>query len=258
MTYKDQLGREIVLKATPKRIVSLVPSQTELLVHLGVENSIVGLTKFCVHPSNLRNDKVVVGGTKNIHIDKIASLQPDLIICNKEENTKDIVEACMLIAPVWISDIKTLADNNDMILSLGEILNNAINAAQIVKEIEKEASDFSIFISQKSPKKVAYCIWKNPYMVVGNDTFIDSLLELNKFRNIFSGAIGRYPEVSIDELKNAEIVLLSSEPYPFKDANVSELKNELLCEVRLVDGEYFSWYGSRMKHAFAYFRTLHT
>lgn len=256
MIYKDQLDRAISLNATPKRIISLVPSQTELLVHLGLEERIVGVTKFCIHPSKLRKEKVVVGGTKTINLEKIAALKPDFIICNKEENTKEIVDSCSEIAPVWISDIITLEDNNEMIFLLGEILNKNDEADELVADINREFLDYTLSIKNEQVIDVAYCIWKNPYMVAGGDTFIDSLLRIAKFYNIFDEKEGRYPEVHVDELSAAKMVLLSTEPYPFKDKEVQELKNELRCEVRLVDGEYFSWYGSRIKNAFKYFRTL--
>ena len=91
----DQLGRKIKLSQVPKRIVSLVPSQTELLIHLGLEEQLVGITKFCVHPKHLLKTKQIVGGTKNVHFDRVRDLQPDIILCNKEENTQAIV-ACLL------------------------------------------------------------------------------------------------------------------------------------------------------------------
>lgn len=257
MIYKDQLDRTVLINATPKRIVSLVPSQTELLVHLGLADAIVGVTKFCVHPSTLRKEKIIVGGTKTVHFNKITALNPDVIICNKEENTKEIVEACTKIAPVWVSNVVTLDDNNLMILLLSKIFNKEAEAVKLVSNIQTAQADFLSFMENKPLKKVAYCIWKNPYMVAGNDTFINCLLRLNKFENIFENKDGRYPEVLKEDLKTAEVVLLSSEPFPFNNKHVQELKNELRCEVRLVDGEYFSWYGSRLKDAFKYFKSLH-
>ncbi|GER59994.1 ABC transporter substrate-binding protein [Patiriisocius marinus] len=256
MIYKDQLNRTISLNATPKRIVSLVPSQTELLVSLGLEEFVVGVTKFCVHPNSLRKEKIVVGGTKTIHLEKIAALQPDIIICNKEENTKDIVDCCSQISSVWVSDIVSLEDNNEMILLLGEIFDKKDESTRLVDEINRECVDYISFVKDQPVVDVAYCIWKNPYMVAGGDTFIDSLLRMARFNNIFYEKEGRYPVVDISELSAAKLILLSSEPYPFKSKEVQELKNELHCEVRLVDGEYFSWYGSRIKNAFKYFRTL--
>jgi len=257
MRFKDQLHREIELPRTPERIVSLVPSQTELLVALGLSNSVIGVTKFCIHPKGLTTTKTIVGGTKQVHYDKIKALHPDLIICNKEENTKEMVMALEAIAPVWVSDIYTIEDNVQMIGQFGVIFSVASKADELIKKINILVADFKNFISSKPYKKVAYVIWKGPYMVAGTTTFIDHLLQLNKFENVFSELDSRYPEILVEELKAADIVLLSTEPFPFNDGDVLELKNALHKEVRLVDGEYFSWYGSRILNALSYFKTLH-
>ena len=111
---QDQLGTQHTFEKTPLRIVSLVPSQTELLYDLGLEDNIVGITKFCVHPFHFKATKTIVGGTKTIKFDKIKALQPDIIICNKEENTKEIVEELSQICPVWVTDILMIEDNLQM------------------------------------------------------------------------------------------------------------------------------------------------
>jgi len=257
MVYKDQINRTIRLSHTPKRIISLVPSQTELLVDLGLRNSLVGITKFCVHPNNLREEIQVVGGTKKVSYDKIKNLSPDIIICNKEENTFEMVEELQKIAPVWVSDILTIDDSFEMTQLLGKVFNVSEKASGLVSDIISEKNDFELFMKDKTSKKVAYLIWKNPYMGVGDLTFIDDVLKLNKFENIFKYKTSRYPEITFEELKEADLILLSSEPYPFKREDVIEIKKALQKEVLLVDGEYFSWYGSRLKDAFTYFKTLH-
>jgi len=257
MLVKDQLNRTLNFKKFPGRIVSLVPSQTELLVDLGLRFKIVGITKFCVHPKELRKDVTIVGGTKNVHLDKIRALQPDIIICNKEENTKEIVEECEKIAPVWVSEIFTIEDNLEMIMSLGEIFNVSGKASKICHGIISEVTDFSKYIEAKPIKKVAYVIWKNPYMLAGKNTFVNTLLRLNNFENILSEVDSRYPEIDPKDLKNVDLVLLATEPFPFEESDVIALKKALQTEVLLVDGEYFSWYGSRLQFAFTYFKTLH-
>lgn len=257
MLYKDQLHRELNLPQTPVRIVSLVPSQTELLVTLGLSNSIVGVTKFCVHPKGFKNTKTIVGGTKQVHYTKIKKLCPDIIICNKEENTKEMVLALERIAPVWVSDIYTIEDTLEMICQFGQLFLVPEPAKDLIKTIDEAYQDFKKFMATKQSKKVAYVIWKNPYMVAGATTFIDCLLKLNNFENIFSTKDARYPEVLEQELKEAAIVFLSTEPFPFKDSDVLQLKNALNKEVRLVNGEYFSWYGSRIVSSFTYFKSLH-
>ena len=256
MRFKDQLHRELEVPHSPKRIISLVPSQTELFVDLGLEDRIVGVTKFCVHPEGFKNTKTIVGGTKQVRYDTIEALQPDLIICNKEENTKEMVLALEKIAPVWVSDIYTIDDTLKMIRQLGKLFEVTQKANELCELISLELSEFKDFIASKKSKKIAYVIWKNPYMAAGANTFIDYLLQLNNFENIFSQKESRYPEVLEEELMQADEIFLSTEPFPFKDSDVSKLKNALNKEVRLVDGEYFSWYGSRLLRAFDYFRTL--
>ncbi|WP_194768482.1 ABC transporter substrate-binding protein [Tamlana sp. I1] len=256
----DQLQRVIHLEKTPKRIISLVPSQTELLCDLGLKDSLVGVTKFCIHPNSIRKEVAVVGGTKQIKIDKIKALQPDIILCNKEENTLEIVEACQLICNVHVSDIYTLDDSLELMRQYGEIFNCKERASQIIETVNKEASEFKIFIKDKPALKVAYFIWKNPWMVAASNTFIDYLLSLNKFENVY-GHKSRYPEIECSNSSlcgNAELILLSSEPFPFKESHKNEVQENLPnSTVKLVDGEMFSWYGSRLMKAFKYFRTLH-
>ena len=253
----DQINRTININSPIKKIISLVPSQTELLVDLGLENSIVGVTKFCIHPSGLKKTKTIVGGTKNINIDKIKNLKPDIILCNKEENTKEIVEACQKIAPTHVSDIFTLNDAKELIDQYGDIFNCEIESQQIIEKLNFLQNDFQEFIKTKSSKKIAYFIWKTPWMVAANNTFINHLLELNKFDNIYK-SLERYPEVKIEENDNLDLILLSSEPYPFKEKHILEIEKIAKTKTVLVDGEMFSWYGSRLLKAFDYFKELHS
>ncbi|MFT7071097.1 helical backbone metal receptor [Patiriisocius sp. Uisw_017] len=257
MHISDQLQRKLTFSKTPQRIISLVPSQTELLVSLGLEKSIVGVTKFCVHPVDIRKNTKVVGGTKNINFDRVRLLSPDIIICNKEENTKDIVETAATIAKVWVSDIYTINDVLRMITSLGEIFDVVESADNLISKIQTAKKDFQLYMCNKPNRNVAYLIWKNPYMAAGKNTFINHMLQLNKFENSVNLEDIRYPEVDFSSIKSVETVLLSSEPYPFKNSDCEEIKNALDVEVRLVDGEYFSWYGSRLIRAFEYFKSLH-
>lgn len=256
---KDQLSRIIHLKETPKRIVSLVPSQTELICDLGLEDLLVGITKFCVHPHHLKTKVVVVGGTKQLHIDKIKALQPDIILCNKEENTKDIVETCETICHVHVSDIFTIDDSLELIHQYGTIFNKPKEATVIINRIQEALKDFNAFIKNKPILKTVYFIWKTPWMVAANNTFINYLLKLNKFENVFENE-SRYPEIALSEStvdKDVDVVLLSSEPYPFKEKHKKEIKAFYPnAEVILADGEMFSWHGSRLIKAFKYFKNL--
>jgi ABC-type Fe3+-hydroxamate transport system substrate-binding protein len=254
LIFTDFLERNINLTNTPKRIVSLVPSQTELLVDLGLRDSIVGVSKFCVHPKNLRKEKTIVGETKQVKTQKIKSLQPDIILCNKEENTKIMVEELETIAPVHVSDIKTLDDNHKLILDYGRMFNAEDKASQILAHLNEERLKFEKFIVTQKTLKVGYLIWRAPWMAVGGDTFIDHMLEINRFENVFKMQ-SRYPEIDIDKLPELDILLLSSEPYPFKEKHLDEipLPNE---KIKFVNGEYFSWYGSRLLKSFDYFKSL--
>ncbi|MFD2518019.1 ABC transporter substrate-binding protein [Salinimicrobium flavum] len=257
-TYYDQLNREVEVGNPPKRIVSLVPSQTELLVDLGLEESLVGVTKFCVHPEDLRKRKQVVGGTKQVNIDKIRKLAPDIILCNKEENTPQIVKDLEKIAPVHVSDIKTIDDSLELIREYGEIFNTRQKSSEIVGKIIDLRKAFEMSIAGQPARKVAYLIWKNPWMVAGKDTFIDHLLSLNNFENVFSDKKSRYPEIFLKELPDEiDHVFLSTEPYPFKEEHRNEIKRWVGKDcVHIVDGEFFSWYGSRLIPAFEYFQRL--
>ncbi|MEN2281985.1 helical backbone metal receptor [Algoriphagus sp. SE2] len=252
MIFKDQLQRKLSISNPPQRIISLVPSQTELLVDLGLENRIVGVTKFCVRPKGLKESKEVVGGTKNYRMDVIESLQPDLIIGNKEENEKTGVEKLMQKYPVWMSDILTLDDSLEMIRSLGEILNVHLKANKLIHKIKGE-------LNTPLPKKgkAVYLIWNDPIIGVGRKTFIDQMLPYAGFENLINKE--RYPEFNLEDLIefNPDYLLLSSEPFPFKQKHVDFFKKVLKgCKVRIVDGEYFSWYGSRLLGAKSYFETI--
>lgn len=260
MQLKDQIGNVFQFENSPKRIVSLVPSQTELLYDLGLEDQIVGITKFCVHPNHFKTTKQIVGGTKHVKVDKIKALQPDIIIANKEENTKEIVEELSQICPVWVTDIKTIEDNFQLILDFGKLFNKRIEAQKWVDKINFAYHDFQHFINDKPYRKTAYFIWANPYMVAGKDTFIDQMLQLNHFQNIYQ-TNGRYPEIEIEKMRedgDPEIIFLSSEPFPFKDQHAFEIgRNTHHAKTIFVDGEMFSWYGSRLLKAFDYFKKIH-
>ena len=257
---KDQLGREITLKTQPKRIVSLVPSQTELLCDLNLENELVGITKFCVHPYHLKSTKTIVGGTKKVNFNKIKALNPDFILCNKEENTFEMIATLEKIAPTYISEVNTLEDALDLIKNLGEVLDRKAISQDLFEKIHFKLTDFKEFIKTKSTRKVAYFIWAKPWMVAANHTFINEMLLLNKFENIYQNR-SRYPEVDISKIRyegDPEIIILSSEPFPFKDEHALEISTYTNRSITVfADGEMFSWFGSRLLKSFDYFKKLH-
>ncbi|NRT11205.1 ABC transporter substrate-binding protein [Flavobacterium sp. 14A] len=258
---QDQFGTAHIFEGSPQRIISLVPSQTELLYDLGLEARIVGITKFCVHPYHFKSTIKSVGGTKKVNYRKIKELQPDIIICNKEENTQEMVERLREICPVWVTDIITVEDNFQMITDFGQLFNARTEARKWNDKLAFALSNFKNFIQDVPVKKVAYFIWKKPYMVAGANNFINELLKLNHFENIYSTK-GRYPEVAIEDIVtegDPDYIFLSSEPFPFKKEDGYEISNYTVkAQTVLVDGEMFSWYGSRLLKAFEYFKMLHS
>ena len=255
-TFTDQLGREIEVSYPPEKIVSLVPSQTELLFDLNLNDKISALTKFCIHPESLVVYKEIIGGTKKLHLDKIASIAPDLIIANKEENTRSEIEELALKFPVWISDIQTLDHALEMIRSIGELTNTEEKACQIEDSIR---SNFDELRPLQKSLGAVYLIWRKPYMSANSKTFIHDMLLRVGLTNLCADEAERYPEISEEQLValNPDIILLSSEPFPFDEKHMHELAR-ILPESRicLVDGELFSWYGSRLLHSPDYFKKL--
>lgn len=253
-SFSDQLGNIISLSGQPQKIISLVPSQTELLADLGLDNNVVGITKFCVHPPEWRKKKIVVGGTKNFHFDTIEDLQPDLIIGNKEENYKDGIERLRQKYPVWMSDIFTLRDALSMIEIVGLITEKETLARQIANGIVAKFKT----IKKHAGQSVLYLIWRNPWMAAGKNTFIDSMLTTIGLSNSV-GSRDRYPQLSMDEIKDLapQYIFLSSEPYPFNEQHQAEVQQiNPASKILLVDGEMFSWYGSRLIKSADYFNTF--
>lgn len=252
--WVDMTGRVILIPKNINRIVSLVPSQTELLYDLGLKDRIVGKTVFCIHPKDSHSGTENVGGTKKVRFDKIDELNPDLIICNKEENTPEIVETLAAKYPVWVSDIKDLNDSMKMIESLGNILDTQSESQLLIEQIKDSFKKAKIYKRHRT----AYLIWRNPYMTVGHDTFIHNMLTKAGFDNVFSDLM-RYPEIDPETLAEfkPEVILLSSEPYPFNEKHIEEIKSIVpSAKIILVDGEMFSWYGSRLLNSQPYFNEL--
>jgi len=257
MNFTDQIGHTITLDAPPHCIVSLVPSQTELLAYFGLIAEVVGITKFCIHPDDWFRTKARVGGTKNVDFNKIEQLKPDLIICNKEENKESDVKVLMEKYPLWTSDIHNLDDAYSMINSLGEITGKIEISQQLIAQIKRNFEELRQ--CKKEALKVLYLIWKEPYMAAGKDTFIDYMLSQCGFTNVCEPSMGRYPELTAEQIKglHPQAILLSSEPYPFKEKHLAEFHSYYpgILSV-LVDGEYFSWYGSRLLNAPKYLMSV--
>ncbi|PKF74901.1 ABC transporter substrate-binding protein [Chryseobacterium sp. PMSZPI] len=235
------------------KIVSLVPSITEALFDLGLtENEIVGRTKFCIHPQDKIKNIVVIGGTKNINIDKIKALQPDLILANKEENVKEQVEALMTNFKVNVTNVETIEDNYYLLKNLGKLFGKEERAQLFNLKI------YEILHQTKLNTKIktAYLIWKNPYMTIGSDTFIHRILSEIGFDNIFKDKT-RYPIITTEDLAKADVIMLSSEPFPFKEKHIEELRAFYPeKKIMIVDGEAFSWYGTHIAKCENYFKEL--
>ncbi len=242
----DDLGRSVSLAFPPQRIVSLCPSQTETLIALGLGGRVVGRTRYCIHPAAELSRMTEVGGTKQPRLDAIRALQPDLVIAEKEENRREDVEALEQEFPVYVTDVRSVDDALRMIGTLGRLCGCVPAAATLAQQI---AERFSRLTPLLPTRRAAYLIWRKPWMVAGSDTYIGDVLERLGFGNVFARHAGRYPETTVEEIERLapEVVLLSSEPYPFAERHVQEFANRLPgSKVRLVDGEAFSWYGARM------------
>lgn len=240
-----------------KRIISLVPSLTELLSDLGLDKEVIGITKFCVHPKKWFETKPRVGGTKKINIEIIHKLNPDLIIANKEENVKEQVEELSKTYHVLLTDINSLDTAMLSILHIGKLTGRSEKSIKMVADIRKRFYNLNVRLQDKLKKEAVYLIWKKPYMAAGGGTFINDMMHYCGLRNIFSD-LNRYPEITLNEIKElgCEILLLSSEPYPFKEKHVDEIKKQLPdVKIELADGEMFSWYGSRLLKAANYFES---
>ncbi len=253
--YIDQLNRKVNLDAPPKRIVSLVPSQTELLADLGLSDKLAGITKYCIYPPDIYLSTPHIGGTKNFNIERIKTLKPDLIIGNKEENTKKLIDELEEEFPVWMSDVSDLHEAMEMIYCVGSITGTLEKAEEIIKNIHTDFEKLRQTHTAKKPKAL-YLIWRKPYISVGANTFIHDMMERCGFHNVLVNKT-RYPELSAADIKslNPEIILLSTEPYPFREKHFNEFK--AICpkaKFVLAEGEYFSWYGSRLVNACSYFQ----
>ena len=255
----DQLGNVIQIEFPPRRIVSLVPSQTEFLFNINLGDEIVGVTRFCTHPAGMVEGKTKIGGTKKFNTERIKSLKPDLIIGNKEENYEEGITELNKHFPVWMSDIFTLQDAYAMMRELGRITDRNAEATNVVTTIESGFASYkNAVVNTTAERSCAYFIWRKPYMVAAGNTFINHMLQVFGVKSVFDGQ-NRYPEINPETLSalNPDYIFLSSEPYSFSEKHFEEFKAFApKAKVILVDGEMFSWYGSRLRFAPVYFLEL--
>ena len=249
----DGLGRPVSLAAPPRRVVSLVPSQTELLADLGLDDEVVGLTRFCVRPAGWKAAKTIVGGTKNVDVGRVRGLAPDLVIANKEENVREQVEALAAVCPVYVTDVADVDGAVAMIRAVGALVGRGARAGRLADEVE---AGFAALppappaSGPPRPDRALYLIWRDPWMAAGGDTIISDVLGRGGWANAVADR-DRYPALSYAEVRalDPDVVMLSSEPYPFAEKHLAEVRALApRARVVLVDGEAFSWYGSRLRH----------
>lgn len=251
------MGRNLQVPDEARRIVSTVPSQTELLFDLELGDRLVGRTKFCIHPGDRVGEIPIIGGTKNLRLKKIKELKPDLIIGNKEENEQKQIMSLAAEYPVWLSDVQTWDDAISMIRELSVMLGVGAKGQELIEKVNKSRQNYTIPDRIKSAR-VLYLIWHDPMMAVGNNTFIDHMLSIFGVENALSD-YSRYPELSKEDMQKIAPthIFLSSEPFPFKEKHISHYQR--ICRdavITIIDGELFSWYGSRMLMSMEYFKKL--
>jgi len=261
MKLVDAVGMEhrpLAADETP-RIVSLVPSLTELLCDLGLAHALVGRTGFCIHPADTVRSIAKVGGTKDVNVEKIRKLAPTHLVVNIDENEKPTVEALAAFIPnIIVTHPVDPRDNPGLYRLLGGIFGADEAADRLCAAFEQEYATLAA-LPPRPLKRVLYCIWQDPWMTVSRDTYIARMLALAGMRQWQApDEQRRYPVFTWSDALAGEIdeVLLSSEPYRFTEAHVDAIERQTGKPARLVDGEMMSWYGSRAIAGLRYLREL--
>jgi ABC-type Fe3+-hydroxamate transport system substrate-binding protein len=270
MQLIDAIGRkhERIGAGDSCRIVSLVPSITELLCDLGLASRIVGRTGFCIHPQQAVAKIPKVGGTKDVNVQKIRQLAPTHLVVNMDENEKPTVDTLSSFIPnVIVTHPLSPLDNPPLFRLMGGVFGCEAEAdtlcAQFDTELQRllhklQLNEASQQRGRLMPHRALYCIWQDPWMTVSRDTYIARMLELIGWQHWISDSTARYPVFQWNEalLEHIDEVILSSEPYRFTDQHVDTLERQIGKPVRLVDGEMLSWYGSRAIKGLAYLGQL--
>ncbi|MFN0203422.1 MAG: ABC transporter substrate-binding protein [Bacteroidia bacterium] len=252
--YIDNIGRRVQFPAKLERMISLCPSVTETLYDLGLAEKVVGRTKFCIHPSSEVKKAKIIGGTKKIDFAQIDALKPDVIWSVKEENTQEIVEELAKKHPVFVFDIDDFTSALEMIRVLGKLTETELLANQLTKNIQ---SQWTALKNKVEAKKCLYFIWKEPLMLASKGTYIDTVLTHLGFENLAHTLGERYPIIEEKQFADLaiETIFLSSEPYPFAEKHLDYFRKLApAAQIQIVDGEMFSWYGTRMLLASDYFK----
>lgn len=260
MTFFDDLGNELTFEKTPKRIISLVPSLTETLYDLNLEENILGITKSCTHPVHFKHTKTIIGDVKDVEIEKIKDLQPHIVFCNKGENSLETIKKLQEFTQVYVTVVKTIDDSIRLVEKLGLILNRRVDAKLINHKINLKLEDFTQFIKEYDVKKAGYFIGYNPWVAAGDNTFINALLALNKFENIYTNKEDMYPIIEAKKIRlegDPDFVFFPSHPFAFNDKHIFEMgRFTHHASAVYVDGQMFSWFGSRLIKSFDYFKSL--
>ena len=251
ISVTDARGKRFEWEEPPSRVVSLVPSTTETLYRLGVWDNVVGITRYCVHPTSATTEKVVVGGTKQCNFEKLQNLGPDLVICNQEENTPEIVHT---IESLGIKVYVAFPTTHEEALHELEVLGLVFNKTSVTNRWLKLFHQ-RMPLENDSSFTYAYLIWKKPWMGVGERTFIHQQLAVIGGQNAFSDDAERYMTLENQDLMKPDLnILLSSEPFPFSEKHITELVELGIPRhrIHLIDGEYCSWHGVRMIDSIEY------
>jgi len=257
MEIKDQIERTIEITKPPERILSLVPSITELLLELGLERKMAGRTRFCIHPADKVRSIPVIGGVMGLNQHEIEKISPDLILAAKEENAKNEILNLSRRYPVWVSDVHDLEGALEMIGSIGKLCNREEQARNMVDRI-KQAFDGLKHIPAGVIRAV-YLVWNDPLYTINHTTFIHDMLSRCGIENVFADKKEAYPIISEKEIRERkpDFIFLPSEPYHFKETHQQKYAEAFpQAEIKRVDGEYFTWYGSHLIQAPSYFKQL--
>lgn len=256
MVFTDDMKEEIQMEDYPHKIISLCPSVTETLVKLGLKNQLTARTNYCYRPEGDVEGIKKIGGPKSIDMEAVDSTEPDLIIAVKEENDRQQIEKLREKHIVFVFDVNTYTEALDMIIRMGELMGKQEKAVEMADNIDKA---FANIPQLKTPLTFLYLVWKDPLIAAGKRTYINNVLTSHGFSNCLDTFIQRYVTLNIEVFKKLEfdIAFLPTEPFEFNEDD----KKDILAffpetDVRLVDGEVFSWYGYRMLHAAEYLKKL--
>ncbi len=261
MGYVDALGRTLEIKSAPRRIVSLVPSLTEALFVFGVGKAVVGVTDFCVEPREAVAAKTKVGGTKMLNVERLLSLEPDLVVASAEENRKEDIQALVRAGlPVFVTLPNSVAEAIDLLDQLAKMTRAGAKGKRVVDAVRRALAEVEGKAEGREPVRTFCAIWRNPWMTVGPGTYMHDFIAVCGGSNVFEWRHERYPRVQLSEVaeRDPEVVLLPNEPYRFGVEHmpeiaayreVSAVRNN---RIHVVDGKHLCWYGPRIAEGLKY------